>query len=92
LFYVCFLAIVYEKQDLNYRVDDNLGNIDRNHLKLFFSRLFNYQGEIKSHPFFRSINFQDLYDKKIEPTYNPNVVSILFSRQTTVLECKKNNQ
>lgn len=30
-------------------------------------------GEIKSHPFFRSINFVDLYDKKIEPVYNPNV-------------------
>ena len=27
------------------------------------------------HPFFRTINWQDLYDKKIEPPYNPNVVS-----------------
>ncbi|XP_047125649.1 serine/threonine-protein kinase Sgk1 isoform X1 [Hydra vulgaris] len=29
--------------------------------------------EIKSHPFFRTINFVDLYNKKIDPPYNPNV-------------------
>lgn len=29
--------------------------------------------DIRSHPFFRTINFQDLYEKKIDPPYNPNV-------------------
>lgn len=29
--------------------------------------------DIKTHQFFRTINFQDLYDKKIDPPYNPNV-------------------
>ncbi|GFO10851.1 serine/threonine-protein kinase sgk1-like [Plakobranchus ocellatus] len=29
--------------------------------------------EIKSHDFFADINWQDLYDKKITPPYNPNV-------------------
>jgi len=29
--------------------------------------------DIRSHQFFRTINFQDLYDKKIDPPYNPNV-------------------
>ena len=27
-------------------------------------------------PFFRTIDWQLLYDKKIEPPYNPNVVSV----------------
>ena len=29
--------------------------------------------DIMAHPFFRSINWDDLYKKKIEPPYNPNV-------------------
>ena len=34
-----------------------------------------FQEDIKGHPFFRNIDWQLLYDKKIEPPYNPNVVS-----------------
>ena len=30
------------------------------------------------HPFFRSINWEDLYSRKVEPTFKPNIVSILF--------------
>lgn len=33
--------------------------------------------EIKSHDFFADINWQDLYDKRITPPYNPNVVCLL---------------
>jgi len=29
--------------------------------------------DIKIHQFFRTINFQELYEKKIDPPYNPNV-------------------
>jgi len=35
----------------------------------------NLQEEIKTHPFFRNINWEMLVEKKIEPPYNPNVVS-----------------
>ncbi|XP_059149487.1 serine/threonine-protein kinase Sgk1-like isoform X1 [Physella acuta] len=33
--------------------------------------------EIKNHDFFSDINWQDLYDKKITPPYNPNVTDHL---------------
>ena len=33
------------------------------------------QDEIKNHEFFKTIDWQLLYDKKIDPPYNPNVVS-----------------
>lgn len=36
--------------------------------------------EIKNHPFFRSIDWQMLYDKKIDPPYNPNVTGQLDLR------------
>lgn len=29
--------------------------------------------DIMTHPFFRTINWDDLYKKKIEPPFNPNV-------------------
>jgi serine/threonine protein kinase len=29
--------------------------------------------DIRTHPFFRTINFEDLYEKRIDPPYNPNV-------------------
>lgn len=32
--------------------------------------------EIKSHDFFRAINWSDLESKKIQPPFNPNVVSV----------------
>ena len=35
------------------------------------------QEEIKGHPFFKTIDWQLLYDKKIDPPYNPNVVSVI---------------
>ena len=35
------------------------------------------QEEIKCHPFFKTIDWQLLYDKKIDPPYNPNVVSVV---------------
>ncbi|CAH3111374.1 serine/threonine-protein kinase Sgk1-like [Pocillopora verrucosa] len=36
--------------------------------------------EVKNHPFFQSIDWQLLYDKKIEPPYNPNVTGQLDLR------------
>lgn len=36
--------------------------------------------ETKNHPFFRSIDWQMLYDKKIDPPYNPNVTGQLDLR------------
>ena len=38
------------------------------------SCIFFLQEDIKSHPFFRTIDWQMLYDKQIDPPYNPNVV------------------
>ncbi|KAJ7373789.1 Serine/threonine-protein kinase Sgk1 [Desmophyllum pertusum] len=35
---------------------------------------------IKNHPFFRSIDWQLLYDRKVEPPYNPNVTGQLDLR------------
>lgn len=31
--------------------------------------------DIKKHPFFRDINFDDVYNKKIPPMYFPQIVS-----------------
>jgi len=49
----------------------------------FFS-IYSSQEEIKNHAFFRSIDWQMLYDKKVEPPYNPNVVSKALCRKTNV--------
>ena len=34
--------------------------------------------EVQSKAFFSDINWDDLYNRKIQPPYNPNVVSCLF--------------
>lgn len=31
--------------------------------------------DIKKHPFFRDVNFDDVYNKKIPPIYFPQIVS-----------------
>lgn len=40
------------------------------------SERLGYRGseEIKSHPFFASLNFEDVYNKKVEPVFKPKVV------------------
>lgn len=32
--------------------------------------------EIKQTEFFQDVNWEDLYNKKVQPPYNPNVVSL----------------
>lgn len=38
---------------------------------------FVFQLEIERHPFFESLNWTDLVQKKIPPPFNPNVVGIM---------------
>ena len=33
---------------------------------------------IKRHPFFRDVNFDDVYNKRIPPPYKPTIVSDLY--------------
>lgn len=33
-------------------------------------------GEIKKHPFFKDVNFDDIFNKRIPPPYFPTIVNI----------------
>ena len=37
--------------------------------------------EIMGHPFFRNINFDDVYQKRIQPPFLPNLVIILLRHE-----------
>jgi hypothetical protein len=42
--------------------------------------------EIKRHPFFKDVNFNDVLNKTIEPPYYPKIVSLLSNEITPVVE------
>lgn len=58
-------------------------------LIFFFFMCCVLQLEIKNHTFFSSINWDDIYHKRITPPYNPNVVSVsslmYFKRELVLL-------
>ena len=35
--------------------------------------------EIKKHPFFKDVNFDDIFNKRVPPPYFPTIVRLMFS-------------
>ena len=69
-----FIQIEGEEKPRNYKVSDDAENIITKLLEKDPEKRLGRQGiiEIKKHPFFSGINFDDLIKKKVKPPFRPN--------------------
>ena len=69
-----FIQIEGEEKPRNYKVSDDAKNIITKLLEKDPEKRLGRQGiiEIKKHPFFSGINFDDLIKKKVKPPFRPN--------------------
>ena len=69
-----FIQVEGEEKPRNYKVSEDAKNIISKFLEKDPCTRLGRQGldEIKKHPFFRGINFDDLNKKKIKPPFRPN--------------------
>ena len=70
-----FIQIEGEEKPRNYKVSEDAKNIISKFLEKDPGTRLGRQGldEIKKHPFFSGINFDDLIKKKVKPPFKPNI-------------------